>query len=535
MRLKQSELMPRSWSRRAIAILTSSLVGWYGNMPLVESQAAQAQTTAHCHLLPEVAREKENLRKVGLNGDVELQQQYQTLVSQHAAQLQECRRSNWPQNQAIWLRLYPCDIRPGALDFLMDRIVNLGYNQVYVEVFYNGQVLLPMADNRTPWPSVVRSPGTERIDLLAEAIKKGRERGLKVYAWMFTMNFGYTYSQLPDRELALARNGDNHTSVSIHDKAQQNTGYNLRQGDSEQVFIDPYNPQAKRDYYNMLHAVLQRQPDGVLFDYVRYPRLTGKASIASRVQDLWIYGPASRQNLYGRALNQKGRELIHRFLEQGFITVRDVQAVDKLYPEEGEPLWQGRQLDNIYPTEQTRSEISEADETEEDETESDEQVKARQAQLQLELWHLTVAHAVQGILDFVKMASYAAERQGIPTGVVFFPSANKKIGQGFDSRLQPWDRFESSMEWHPMSYGVCGDASCIVSEVERVLSLAPDNAQIQPVLAGNWGRAIGNRPSLEAQMQAIRQVAPQIRTISHFAYSWQEPEIDRDRMICNGR
>lgn len=523
-----------SWTRRAIAILTGSLVGLYGNMPLVGSKAAQAITTAHCHLLPAVAREKENLRKAALNGDVELQQQYQTMVSQHAAQLLACRRRNWPQNQAIWLRLYPCDIQPGALDFLMDRLVNLGYNQVYVEVFYDGQVLLPMADNPTLWPSVVRSPGTERIDLLAEAIKKGRERGLKVYAWMFTMNFGYIYSQLPGREQALARNGDNHTSVSIHEKARHSTGYNLRQGDSDQVFIDPYNPQAKRDYYYMLHAVLQRRPDGVLFDYVRYPRLTGKASVASRVQDLWIYGRASQQNLYQRAFNQKGRELIRRFLEQGFITVPDIRAVDKLYPNEGEPLWQGRKLDNIYPAEQTESERPQEDEIV-DETESYEQVKARQAQLQLELWHLTVTHAVQGILDFVKIASYAAERQGIPTGVVFFPSANKTIGQGFDSRLQPWDRFPSWMEWHPMSYGVCGNASCILSEVKRVLSFAPHNAQIQPVLAGNWGRAIRNRPSLEAQMQAIRQVAPKIRTISHFAYSWQEPVIDRDRMLCQGR
>ncbi len=184
---------------------------------------------------------------------------------------------------------------------------------------------------------------------------------------------------------------------------------------------------------------------------------------------------------------------------------------------------------------QTQSEISEEDRTEEDETESYEKAKARQAQLQLELWHLTVAHAVQGILDFVKMAKVAAEGQGIPTGVVFFPSANKMIGQGFDSRLQPWDRFPSSMEWHPMSYGVCGNASCILSEVKRVLTLAPDNAQIQPVLAGTWGRSRSNRPSLEAQMQRIRQVAPHIRTVSHLAYSWQEPEIDRDRMLCQSR
>jgi hypothetical protein len=43
-----------------------------------------------------------------------------------------------------------------------------------------GRCLLPKADNRTAWPSVVQTDGYERRDLLAEAIQKGRERGLDV-------------------------------------------------------------------------------------------------------------------------------------------------------------------------------------------------------------------------------------------------------------------------------------------------------------------------------------------------------------------
>lgn len=54
----------------------------------------------------------------------------------------------------------------------MDRIVNRGYNQVYLEVFYDGQVLLPATANPTAWPSVIRTPGAENIDILATAIKK---------------------------------------------------------------------------------------------------------------------------------------------------------------------------------------------------------------------------------------------------------------------------------------------------------------------------------------------------------------------------
>ncbi len=86
------------------------------------------------------------------------------------------------------------------------RLVNTGYNQVYLEAFYNGQVLLPAAANPTVWPAVVRTPGKEKADLLATGIKKGQEQGLKVYTWMFTMNFGYTYGQIPSRKDTIARN-----------------------------------------------------------------------------------------------------------------------------------------------------------------------------------------------------------------------------------------------------------------------------------------------------------------------------------------
>jgi len=64
----------------------------------------------------------------------------------------------------------------------MDRIVNRGYNQVYIEVFTTVSGCLPRLTHL--WPAVVRAWG-ENTDLLAQAIQKGRERGLKVYAWMF--------------------------------------------------------------------------------------------------------------------------------------------------------------------------------------------------------------------------------------------------------------------------------------------------------------------------------------------------------------
>ena len=83
------------------------------------------------------------------------------LCSSTAQQLSQCRRQTWPQSQAIWLRLYPCDALDGVVEELLDRIVSRGYNEVYLEVFYNGQVLLPAAQNPTAWPAVIRTPGQE--------------------------------------------------------------------------------------------------------------------------------------------------------------------------------------------------------------------------------------------------------------------------------------------------------------------------------------------------------------------------------------
>lgn len=86
-----------------------------------------------------------------------------------------------------------------------------------------------------------------------------------------------------------------------------------------------------------------------------------------------------------------------------------------------------------------------------------------------------------------------------------------------------------------MSYAACGNTSCITALIQRVVKYASPGTQIIPAIAGVWGQPISNRPSLEAQMQAIRQVAPQVRGVSHFAFSWQEPQLERERQSCRLR
>jgi hypothetical protein len=465
---------------------------------LVRTQSVQAASGPYCQFIPEEVEAKEKLLKASL-ADEQTKPEYEAIIQRHRGMLQLCRSQTWPKEQAIWLRLYPCDIAPGSIDYVLDRIVNLGYSNVHLEVFYDSQVLLPPGDNPTPWTPVVRSPEAENTDLLQLAIDKAHQRGLKVYAWLFTMNFGYTYAQRPDRQSALARNslGDN-TLTYVDDRAQ--------------AFIDPYSYQAQSDYHNLLQAVLKRKPDGILFDYVRYPRGIGGQSSVHSVKDLWIYGESSLRALYNRATNQKGLALIKKYVDTGSLSNRDIEIVDRQYPKETQAKWQGRQP---IPDEKATT-------------------LAKNNKLRQDLWLFAVAHAAQGVVDFLSFAAESAHEQGLPAGAVFFPDANRLVGkQGFDSRLQAWDKFPTNLEWHPMAYAVCEDkTSCITDGIANVLKTAPKTTTVTPALAGAWGKEYRGHLPLETQIEALRKATPEIDSISHFSYAWQEPERDRLRQSC---
>ncbi|MEM8603306.1 MAG: family 10 glycosylhydrolase, partial [Cyanobacteria bacterium P01_H01_bin.121] len=323
-RLLQRSRLRRFWILFVSSIIVTCIVA----LSLVtDQQQTLAQTGGSCQIPPNAIAQKEQLRLAALKGDPAAQQQYQALARQHGQQVQACRQQQWPRKQAIWLRLYPCDVRPGELNRIFDQIVNTGYNQVYVEMFYDGRVLLPAANNPTVWPSVVSQPGLENVDLLEQALQVGRQRGLDVYAWLFTLNFGYTYSLRPDRQTAIALNGSGQTSLDVVP-------------DSTPVFVDPYSPEARRDYLQLIREVQRYNPDGVLFDYVRFPRGRGTASIVSRVQDLFIHNAAARNAFLDRAQNAKGRALLQQFITKGFVGSYDIATVNNQYPGDPVPLWE---------------------------------------------------------------------------------------------------------------------------------------------------------------------------------------------------
>ena len=175
------------------------IILWQGH-----GKSALSQVGEYCRFEQADADRKEQLRLAAFDDNASYSaklnavKQYLDLVTQHKQQLEACRRQSWLQTQGVWLRLYPCDLQNGRLEALMDRIVNQGYNQVFVEVLSDGKVLLPESANTTAWSSLVTGDRYKDADLLKLAIEKGRSRGLKVHAWLFAMNFGKGYAQGTD-------------------------------------------------------------------------------------------------------------------------------------------------------------------------------------------------------------------------------------------------------------------------------------------------------------------------------------------------
>ncbi|MGQ9864700.1 MAG: hypothetical protein ACUVSQ_00195 [Pseudanabaenaceae cyanobacterium] len=416
------------------------------------------------------------------------EQEYRQWVHRHATALAQCRERHWPRTFGVWLRVYPCDLRPGALEAILDRVVNHGYNRVYLNVFYNGQVLLPARQNPTVWPSVV-GESAPHGDLLTRSLALGKQRGLAVHAWMFANNTGPQYIRRADRQDTAVRNGYNETSL-------QDVRALPEVLQSQQGFVDPYHPQVRADLRTLVQAIAQRRPDGLAIDYLRYPNRTDPW--ITDVRDMPIYGAASYQALLQRT-TPAGANLLYAFLASGRPPLANL-AVNT-------PLWQ---LPGQVSPVRFRDRVA----------------------LTAQLWNLAIAHAHQGLVDFLTTISEPARAQNIPVSAVFFPWGDRQQENRVDPRLQPWPKFRQVQEWAPMAYTTCLGTGCLRAEIGQTLARAPQNLRVCPVLAGKWGQSLGDRPPLETQLYDVHQSFPALDCLSHFVYAWLDGAEDRARRSC---
>jgi uncharacterized lipoprotein YddW (UPF0748 family) len=452
---------------------------------------------------------KHELRKSALViNPSNFQSQYQAIIQKHKSDLQACRDRLEPKTQATWIRLYPNDAKSGVLEDVFDKVANRGYNQVFIEVFYDGRVLLPVSDNPTPWRSVmeeaVKTGGVSAdYDLWKKAIAISKERGIKVYGWSFTMNFGYGYSEIKGRSEALALNGNGENSVANtkFDRQQVANGKAFYEDayEADHLFVDPYSAIAKADLTSAVKALMQRQPDGMVFDYVRYPT-NSTATLIDNVKQLWIHGQSSRSALLSSIDNANVRELMSLYLKSGGITADDVIQTEKKLTDTIKV--KPTNIKNLMETAAIAESL---------------------------LWNIATNHAYQGVINFVTAISAPLKQNNMAIGTVFFPNGNINEAGKFEARMQPWDRFPTYMERHPMTYALCNDGKCVADQVSEVVRQSSPETLVCPVLAGTWGQGFDGHPSFEKQMQAIRATEPKINCFSHFVYAWMEPESDRLR------
>ena len=466
---------------------------------------------------------------------------YRAMVDAHAARLNDCRSRTWPQRQAVWLRLYPYDAQPGVLEDVLDRIVNRGYNQVFVEVFYEGRVMLPVSDNPTVWRSILHESVaagevSADFDLWAETIRRGQERGVEVHGWMFALNFGWAYGEVPNRQMTLARNGLGDTSIAnaTWDPSEVADGRAFYEDPSEleHLFVDPFSEVARADFAVALDALLARNPDGMLFDYIRYPTVYLQDTLITQPQQLWVYSPASRQALLESLANDRERTLMNAYLDSGELSREQIQQTIDDYPNSPLPFelkitTSGVHTSNRHP-ETLKPETSHLTSVSPDDFTEETLEQYRQY-----FWQLATNHAYRGVIEFAEFAASPVRERSLPVATVFFPQGNLSQDGAFDARMQPWDRFPQDLQRHPMSYATCPDGVCVTQQVEEVV-LQSSQSQVCPILAGTWGQPFAGHLALETQMTLLEDSLPSLECISHFVYAWMEPDSDRDRKAGNG-
>jgi hypothetical protein len=237
----------------------------------------------------------------------------------------------------------------------------------------------------------------------------------------------------------------------------------------------------------------------MVFDYVRYPT-NSTGELINNVKQLWIHGQSSRSALLNSIDNKNVRELMALYLQNGDLTADDVIQTEKKMTEAIKV-----QPTNIKNPRETAT------------------ITKRL------LWNIATNHAYQGVINFVNAVTIPLQQNNMPIGTVFFPGGNRTEAGRFDPKMQPWDRFPKFMERHPMTYALCDDGQCVAEQVAEVVRQSAPETLVCPVLAGTWGQGFDGHPSFEIQTRAILAMQPKINCISHFVYSWMEPESDRLR------
>ena len=168
--------------------------------------------------------------------------------------------------KGIWIR--PTYFNKADIVDVLDRLENVGINNVFIETYYHGKTIFP-SKTMEKYGFIKQYEDFEGFDPLRIWINEAHKRDIKVHIWFQTFYVGnkppethpeYILAQRPSWANCQKKNANSQTiaySVSEHN------GY----------FLDPANPEVQGFLYELLCEIVHRyQPDGINLDYIRYPQ-----------------------------------------------------------------------------------------------------------------------------------------------------------------------------------------------------------------------------------------------------------------------
>jgi uncharacterized lipoprotein YddW (UPF0748 family) len=201
----------------------------------------------------------------------------------HVAEANRPQAGEVIRRQGLWIRPYRGDLTGLHVLEVLDNAQARGITEIYVEAFQGGKLHYKSPSGLFPLATPASATAPE-VELLKVYSREARRRGMKVYAWLHSLNFGQPY-------------GEAHPEQLVRD------GFGRTSGASEKLSwrVSPTHPEVRRRLNLMAwELATSGMVDGIQLDYIRYPvRLKdGDVDPSADPRNFWGYSDHQMQTFF---------------------------------------------------------------------------------------------------------------------------------------------------------------------------------------------------------------------------------------------
>ncbi|MBY0449319.1 MAG: family 10 glycosylhydrolase [Cyanobacteria bacterium] len=213
---------------------------------------------------------------------------------------QECRRlvnqayiqvvsSNPNEFRGIWVR--PLQNSSAEIQHIIADLKALKIHDIFLETYYQGKTIYPsqvMQDYGLP----KQHRQFEGTDILKEWIEAAHAQGLRVHTWVQVFFAGNQQDSMDSLSDLLAKYPD---WRNVQYAARNQTVPVPSSIETGHFFLDPAHPQSRQFLTQLMQEIVSRyHPDGINFDYIRYPE-SAKPGTANYLDTTWGYTASAQK------------------------------------------------------------------------------------------------------------------------------------------------------------------------------------------------------------------------------------------------